>query len=202
MRVRLALLATGVATFATVATSYNWEVGIKSLGVAPNGNIVGSYSEESSSHFFSKDGGVTWIPGYRGALIRWGGSEEETPRGKFKIQGSDILVLTIDGEWTVVYSAAYLQQETNLWIQGEATTQFGMSEFARRPLSIIYDERSGNLIVAVGLQGVLVGTPDGGWSRVAVGEYSPTDFSPFSKALVSDLRPPAFGQPPYLFRPP
>ncbi len=184
LRVRLALLAAGVATFATVATSYNWEFGIKSLGVAPNGIIVGSQSEESSSHFYSKDGGLTWIPGYRGPIIRWGGSEEETPRGKFRIQDSDILVQTIDGEWTAVYSAAYLQQEANLWIQGQATTHFGMRELGRRPHSIIYDERSGNLIVAVGLQGVLVGTPDSGWSRVAVDHYLPTDFSPLSKALV------------------
>ena len=145
---------------------------------------MGSPSEESSSHFYSKDGGLTWIPGYRGPIIRWGGSEEETPRGKFKIQDSDILVQTIDGEWTAVYSAAYLQQEANLWIQNEATTQFGMRGLARQPYRIVYDERSGNLIVAMGLQGVLVGTPDGGWSRVAVDHFLPTDFSSGAKALA------------------
>ena len=108
----------------------------------------------------------------------------ETPRGKSKIQGSGILVRTVDGEWIVIYSAAYLQQEANVWIQEQATTRFGLREIARRPYSIVYDERSGNVIVAMGLQGVVVGTPNGQWSRLAVGDYSPTDFSSTAKTVV------------------
>ena len=185
LRVRLALLAAGVATFASVATSYAWDIGIRSLGIAETGLIVASASDdEDFFQYGSEDGGLTWIPDYRDANIRWGGSEVETPRGKFMIQDSDIVVRTFDGEWTVVYSAAYLQQEANLWIQDVATKRFGMREIARLPYSIVYDEGSGNLVVAMGLQGVLVGTPDGGWSRVAVGDYVPTDFSSAGKAFA------------------
>ena len=41
----------------------------------------------------------------------------------------------------------------------------------------------------MGLQGVLVGSPEGEWSRVVVGDYSPTDFSLSGKslALLSNL---------------
>ena len=181
-----ALLAAGVATFATVATSYlPPDVGINRAGIASNEAIVASGSnEEGSFQYIGGNGGLIWTPGYLGTNIEWGGLEVETPRGKFKIQDSDIVVRTVDGEWTVIYSAAYLQQEANFWIQGEATTQFGLREITRRPLSIIYDRRSGNLIVAMGFEGVLVGTPDGGWSRVAVGDYSPTDFSTAGKAFA------------------
>ncbi len=47
---------------------------------------------------------------------------------------------------------------------------------------LFYDDQSGNLIVAMGLQGVVVVAPDGTSTRVAVGRYSPTDFSFRSKA--------------------
>ena len=47
--------------------------------------------------------------------------------------------------------------------------------------NLFYDDRSGNLIAAMGLQGVVVVAPDGTSTRVAVGRYSPTDFSFRSK---------------------
>ena len=169
LRVRLALLAAGVATFATVATSYVMPVtGIRSLGVAETGIIVASYSnDENFIQYGSRDGGLTWIPDYRGANIKWGGLEVETPRGNLLIRGSDIMVLTLDGDWEAVYSAAYLQEESNAWIQEQTTTQFGPREIGTKPYSIAYDARTGNLVVAMGLQGIVVGTPNGQWSRVA-----------------------------------
>jgi len=51
----------------------------------------------------------------------------------------------------------------------------------QRPYNLFYDDRSGNLIAAMGLQGVVVVAPDGTSTRVAVGSYSPTDFSFRSK---------------------
>ena len=52
------------------------------------------------------------------------------------------------------------------------------------PWELVYHKPSGNLIVALGLQGVLVGTSEGQWSRVAVGPYQPTDFSIAAKLGV------------------
>ena len=191
LRVRLALLAAGVATFATVATSYPQpETGINRVGIAGSGHIVASATnEEGSFAYGSADGGLNWNPDYRGANIEWGGLEVETARGRFMIQDSDVLVLTVDGEWEAVYSAAYLRQEANLWIQDQATKHFSNKQIARRPYSIVYDERGGNLVVAMGLQGVVIGSADGMWTRVAVGDFSPTDFSFAGKtfALLSNL---------------
>ena len=53
-----------------------------------------------------------------------------------------------------------------------------IADYAR---DLFYDDQSGNLIVAMGLQGVVVVAPDGTSTRVAVGRYSPTDFSFGSK---------------------
>ena len=48
-----------------------------------------------------------------------------------------------------------------------------------------YDPITGNVIVAMGVQGVVVGTADGRWTPTAVGIYAPADFS--SRARVGTL---------------
>ena len=186
LRVRLALLAAGMATFATVATSAPPPLtGVRSVGVAGDGAIMAAADEgKDRSQYSSSDGGLTWEPYAWPPNIVWVGEDVETPRGNLLIRGSDIMVLTLDGDWEAVYSAAYLQEESNAWIQEQTTTQFGPREIGTKPYSIAYDARTGNLVVAMGLQGIVVGTPNGQWSRVAVGDYSPTDFSIGGKAIV------------------
>ena len=186
LRVRLALLAAGVATFATVATSAPEPfTGVRSVGVAGDGAIMAAANDgRDRLQYSSTDGGLTWEPYAWPPNILWADEDVETPRGKFLIRGSDIMVLTVDGDWEAVYSAAYLQEESNIWIQERATTQFEPREIGTKPYSIAYDSRTGNLVVAMGLQGVAVGKPDGQWLRVAVGDYAPTDFSFRRKALL------------------
>ena len=71
-----------------------------------------------------------------------------------------------------------------MWAQKRTTTHLYERRIATQPLAIVYDERSGNLIVAMGIQGVLVGNPDGRWTPYTVGAYTPTDFS-FSRQNAS-----------------
>ena len=191
LRVRLALLAAGIATFATVATSYPLPVtGIRSIGVAGDGAIMAAADDDVDHlQYSSRDGGFTWEPYSWPPNIVWGGQGVATPRGNFLIRGSDILVLTIEGDWVEVHSTTYLQGDANVWVQEQTTTRFGPRDIGTKPHSIAYDARSGNLVVAMGLQGVVVGSPDGQWSRVAVGDYSPTDFTSAGKtiALLSSM---------------
>ena len=63
-------------------------------------------------------------------ISKWGSLDVKTPRGRFKIQGPSVLVLTADGEWKVAYSAAYLQEEANLWVQEQTTTRLGLRQIA------------------------------------------------------------------------
>ena len=187
LRVRLALLAAGVATFATVATSYPPpDTGIQRVGVAGNRMMFASgRNEDGPFHFRSGNGGLSWTQIHHATNIKWGGLDLDSPRGKFMIQGPRILERTVGDEWTVAYSAAFLQQEANLWIQEQTTSQFGtLRSIGANLYGISYDPRSGNLVVAMGLQGVLIGTSDGKWSRVAVGAYSPNDFSFAGKTLA------------------
>ena len=41
-------------------------------------------------------------------------------------------------------------------MQQHSTTDLGRREIAKEPVSIIFDEQSGNVIVAMGIQGVAV----------------------------------------------
>ena len=80
-----------------------------------------------------------------------------------------------------LYSYAYLQNGGNRWMQALDKRDIENRVIATRARGFFYDDRSGNLIVAMGLQGVVVVAPDGTSTRVAVGRYSPTDFSFGSK---------------------
>ena len=169
LRARTALLVASLASLASVAsTPPETELGITSVG-------------------FDEDG----------ALVTFAGSLEypsvgeqsvETPRGVYAIEGSDV-VRTIGGQKEVAYSAAYLREPGNMNLQARATRHFFERQITMQPYSIDYDQRTGNVVVAMGLQGIVVGTPDGRWTREAVGRFTPTDFSIVRKllSLVGDL---------------
>ena len=82
----------------------------------------------------------------------------------------------------VVYSYEYLQGGGNRWMQALEKRNIEGRVIATWPPSLFYDDQSGNLIVAMGVQGVVVVAPDGTATRVTVGPYAPTDFSFRSKA--------------------
>ena len=81
----------------------------------------------------------------------------------------------------VVYSYGHLQSDGNRWMQALDKRDVVTRRITTREHDLFYDDQSGNLIVAMGLQGVVVVTPDGTPIEVAVGRYSPTDFSLGSK---------------------
>ena len=117
--------------------------------------------------------------------ITWGGESAETPRGRYEIRGADIVLVGTGGPSEVAYSARYLQESGNRWIQERSDEGINFEqELTTEPWAIVYEPQSGNLIVAMGRQGTVVGTPDGLWTPHAVGPYMPTDFSYFAKTLL------------------
>ena len=177
LRFRCRLVVLGVAGLASVATSYpDPDVGIDAVGISDEGTIHGRSG--GRSEYRSEDGGVSWArdsdhPGQ----VEWGRESVEVPRGGYRIEGPDIVLSAPDGLAEVAYSTAYMQEQGNLWVQKHATSGLDVREIATAPRNIVYDERTGNIIAAMGVQGVVVGTPDGTWTRQAVGRYSPVDFS-------------------------
>ena len=184
LRVRLGLLTAAVAGLATVATSPPPKDipvhGITSVGTS--GDVV--VAQAGLGLWVTRNGGSTWTSGIDEVeyeTIAWGGQSVETPRGTYSIDGPNI-TRTFDGELETAYSAAYLQRKPNVWAQERDTVDLRRGNYTTTgittaPWSVTFDSSSGNVIVAMGLQGIVIGEEDGRWTQVAIGPYSPTDFS-------------------------
>ena len=189
VRARLVLLTSAAAVIASVATSYpEPDLGIVDLQSRHGGAIaaVRSLGGYSNRVFESADGGSTWsvvessLEAFRDLRAS---CTADTPTGAYCIHGTDIVNIDRHGVSDVVYSAAYMEGKGNLRLQEIMTTDIEDRIATKGLTDIAYEPLSGNIIVAMGLQGVLVGTPDGEWRRVRVGPYEPTDFSFIGRIL-------------------
>lgn len=186
VRTRLALLTMAVAAVATVASSPPRSVeGITNVQADEDGTARAIAYKEGApiTAYESADGGLTWTQEGEDIPSSEPSTRVRTPSGDYyAIVGTDI-VRTGEGKREVVYSAAYLREGPNAWLHVRETREHEDRELTFEPRAIAYDDASGNVIAAMGLQGVVVIAPDGAWRAVAVGPFEPTDFS-----LVSKLR--------------
>ncbi len=196
LRRRWTLLIASLAVLASIATSpAEPEQGVREVGVDQEGGIyaaTGGLIYRVSDAYASADGGFTWSETSRvDSGIVSGDAETSTPRGLYSLDGADVMLTTPDGQTRQVYSTAFLEHAGNSWLQGRETADLGYRILATKPKSIVHDEASGNVILALGLEGVVIGTPDDQWHRVGVGPYTPTDFS-FESKLRELLSLPSF----------
>ena len=185
LRTRLTLIAVGVAAFATVATSPSAvDYGVRQIEVGEDGTLIARIYYRDASYdvyFLSLDGGQTWTVPEMNPFNSTSASADraDTPRGSYVIEGLDVVVESKDGSREVVYSSPPWS-DANVWIQSKVMSLEDRG-LATKPYSIIYHEQSGNVILAVGIRGVVIGTPDGRWAPVAVGDYESADFSRLNK---------------------
>ena len=210
LRQRWALLVAGVASLASIATDGPSPVpGVKYVGVMGDGEIValtidgdsyypldeaGHYIvdeiDDGRDHHRSVDGGMTWsLMEERLETFPWGDESVYTPRGSYTLDGPRVIrVDSDDGQGQVAYATAYLQEGGNTWIQSMATKGLDEGrELATEPQGLAYDERSSNLVIGLGIQGVVVGKPDGEWVGVPVDRFAPTDFTFWTKTRLLAL---------------
>ncbi len=205
LRWRWGLLVVGITALGSVAcVSDPHEVGVVRLGIADDGSIValtheGDYSRRGyggAGYYGSVDGGLTWnslgdftISSKSHSELAewhdWRDVSEDTPRGTYTLNGPDVILVDLDGRRQVAYSTAYLLEDGNAWILRMATTRHGDGRIlVSEPKGLIYDETSGNLVLAMEIQGVVVGTPGGEWAEVAAGRFQPADFRFTTKTLM------------------
>ena len=197
LRSRFGMVTAGLAAFATVATSqtpsdcgiiYVWTSGdsVMAQRAVTHYDCAKEYRRSASGAFGSEDGGTTWTAwnsyDYEREHDSTLSQEAATPRGKYFIRGPDVMLQTVDGEVETAYSSKHLRASGNQWFQAQEAKHLDIPTISRGPTSIVYDQNSGNVVVAMGIQGVMSGTPDGSWTAVSVGTYSPADFSFWNKA--------------------
>ena len=182
IRNRLALLAATAAMLASVASTYDIERGVEQVGRTASGKLG---ANAFAGRYVSLDGGLTWkgfpvgfVPLEKRQFMELGEREpsEIFSEGRIRITRKEVL-----SSGDPVYSFEYLQSGGNKWMQALDKREIDSREITTIPLDFFYDSQSGNLILAMGIQGVVVIAPDGTATQVAVGRYSPTDFSLVSK---------------------
>ncbi len=193
MRFRTALIVAIAASFATVATTSEDTpvAGIIALGTGEDGATLFAY-DDTTVHAAERDG--RWVTGgfplYSSGDggLSWHETEgfhrsypvqteiTSTPQGIYAIEGSNI-TRDVDGKSETVYSSIAVSEDADFIALDAATRSLGARQVNLEPASIYYHEHSGNLIVAMGLRGVVVKTPDGTWMPVNVGEFKPVDLS-------------------------
>jgi hypothetical protein len=154
--------------------------GISCLAVG-NGNSIVALAEFGKA-YASRDGGLSWQPVTAAANITRGPDCANNPLDQWtsiaspdgKMHYRIIPNISIQsqsepgGPWKLEYSLKPPNEREKDYIQ---KTVGGSILFSPEPSGLIFDPTSGNLVLAMGFDGVLVRKPDGSWLEVSVGPY-------------------------------
>jgi hypothetical protein len=173
--------ALAMASLLLLADAAAPDLGILCLSVE-NGKTLAAVAGYGVS-YTSHDGGLTW-QNTAAAQTLPASNCENTLSNQVTIiaspDGSIRFRITPDqsvesqagtnGVWKKEYNLKPLNVREQAYIQ---KTRSGNIYFANLPLNTVFDPNSGNLVLAMGQDGVLVRKPDGSWLAVAVGPYTP-----------------------------
>jgi len=164
------------------------DVGIRCLE-ARDGVLL---ARTSFKRFSSQDGGLTWLdegttqefcPGAMQdeLLVKAPGSEIQ-----YRIRRDQSVERSTDGgqTWTEEVHIVPLSEAEKAYLRKQLP---GNILFEPLPLDAVIDPASGNLVLAMGHQGVYIRKPDGQWLWVAVGEYQHNPLAQAGLRAYSDL---------------
>ena len=194
-RPKLAVAVALIAAFATIATSESPHTsGFTEVTGDGNGR-VDIYGHGATS-FVSLDGGLTWMPHNR---LTWmpryrlaetetaadanyaddsnddPGAQRQPLQGVYGIEGNHVVFKHGDQKQRVFSGPVFIPAGDINTIR-LAVKNENIEAVYLAPQDLHVDESTGNVIVALGFQGVAVGTPDGEWRRIPVG-YPKVDLS-------------------------
>lgn len=181
---RQTIVIAALAAVATIANMPAFPEGISCLIENPDGTVSGVHHTGGPT-FRTADGGLTWEqveqidwedPILEQECINsdrarnWHITHPTDNQVAFRFfSGSHIERSNDNGQsWVTEIDVTHTEAEI---VYYENTK--GLFYFEEGPLDATFDEQTGNLIVAMGVEGVLVRSPDGAWSRIPVGGYQP-----------------------------
>ncbi len=135
--------------------------------------------EQWWDEYTSLDGGLTWHSEridddpelYPDCEPTAALTDPANPMIQYRWQPEETIEQSVDGgrTWILAYDLAVLRQTVRI------SYNHGKSGYAPSPLTGIVDATTGNLVLAMSLDGVLVRPPGGTWQWVAVGGYQLAD---------------------------
>jgi hypothetical protein len=165
--------------------------GITCLMQYDDGTIV---AYEDRGHYVTADGGISWqvnapIPsgGYGACPERritrppWTQADPANPNVVYEFNPDVSISRSDDGglTWQREVDLSGTEARTAYYV----TTRGDGEEYRSGPLDAVFDAKTGNLVVAMGYEGVLVRTPEARWGWVSVGKYSRVDMRNMSITL-------------------
>ncbi len=169
------LLALPLAALVTLADAAAPDMGITCLQ-ASGGSIVATTPYYPKA-FASSDGGLTWQSLAVEETMQCSPVREDIPviqsaagDAQFWIIPGRNIERSLDGgkTWsTDFYITGYSEQEQTYY----RMTHSGNLSFSSGPYAAVIDPTTGNLVLAMGLEGVLVRNPGGHYTWVTVGSY-------------------------------
>ena len=170
----LAVIMLGAMGSGSSADCNSTPYGITDVGVTAGeifARATWSGRDSSDEYFKSADGGATWSAVQEAGSVNWASKSAETPSGKYHAGGRDFFLESPKDEFRLAYSMEEISSELDVWMLRKTDPDLSKQEARFRSYSIAYEPVSGNVVAAIGTQGVLVASNEGMWKSVAVGPY-------------------------------
>jgi len=156
--------------------------GIDCLQISDSGTITAGFHEGGTT-YVSKDGGLTWATSrrwerdseetrgcsfggdvYYDSLVPWEISDPADPDIVYRFVPEEMIQRSVDGgqTWTTDIDVRLSEAQREYYITIE-----DRSCFQPGPLDAVIHSPSGNIVIAMGYQGILTRTPDGEWHWIA-----------------------------------
>src|SRR5690606_31701861 len=187
---RYGVTVLALAALATLANSPAPNYGIECIEQPEPGLLVTRSSWAQFGSYASRDGGLRWEPLEPGQFEPTGCNRHREP-WEVSVPGSPEIVYraepgvgierSADGGETWVREVDLRGSEARSAFQAQAGNSSTIA--IPGPLDLIVDAETGNVVAAMGHDGVLTRTPDGEWHRVAVGPYEPAEIDTAGKVL-------------------
>lgn len=159
------------AILLTIANSPAQDYGIESIGILNNQVIAHSAYED----YISEDGGISWKDDYsQPSDHEYDSIESENVEYDY-IPG-EIIKISRDGGET--YPIEYSLIPANQPLRLKYEQREGSPVFKQGPLDAVFDPVSGNVIFAMGHEGILVSSGNNEWEWVTVGGYQRLTYNP------------------------
>jgi hypothetical protein len=176
---RWRLLVLPLAALVTLADAAAPDMGISCLGPSPTGAGILASTRSFSQTFQSPDGGLSWqVLGNDAATVCPADNSSTGPfiltnladGVKYRFTPGQGIDRSQDGggTWHSIFTFAPLTEPDQTYVK---LTLPGNLAFGDPPYAAMFDSTSGNLVVAMGLDGVLVRRASGDWTWVSVGPY-------------------------------
>ena len=190
----LALAASIISLASLGCSSIATENGVTAIGIDENGELVVQLTTDRrdfSAWNITRDDESDWSLGDRlspDMTVRWGGASVSTTLGTYDVAESEVTFRN-GATSAVVYSTGLTSNRSYAFLHNRATDIWVALDVARDPFglqpSIVYDESRGTVVVAHGVQGILLEDSDGSWRRNGVGRFVPIDIDPLTKTRIA-----------------